>query len=235
MIIKIFGDSHSRIFKKINLNKYDIDVESISGASLSGLTNKNSQLQVKNKILNYLQNNKPSFLILKFGQVDIDLQYYFKIVMKNQKINKEIYIRNMINNYIKFIHELSKIYPKNKIIIYGINPPSLIDKQKCFEYTLRIIAEKNINEDIKTKLLNNIESIQQRTSFSKLFNDTCKYYCNKNNIKYTEVFHEMIENNIIMSKYTNNNDHHIKGIENENSNFEPTNSLFKKSLINIIQ
>ena len=45
----------------------------------------------------------------------------------------------------------------------------------------------------------------------------------------------MIENNIIMSKYTNNNDHHIKGIENENSNFEPTNSLFKKSLINIIQ
>ena len=111
----------------------------------------------------------------------------------------------------------------------------MIDKQKCFEYTLRIIAEKNINDEIKTTLLNNIESIQQRTSFSKLFNNTLKYYCNKNNIKYAEVFDEILENNIIMSKYTNNNDHHIKGIENENSNFEPTNFLFKKSLVNIIQ
>ena len=115
MIIKIFGDSHSRIFKKINLNKYNINVDSISGASLSGLFNQNSQLQVKNKIIDYLQNNKPSFLILKFGQVDIDLQYYFKIVMKNQKINKEIYIKNMITNYIKFINEISKIYPKKKL------------------------------------------------------------------------------------------------------------------------
>ena len=235
MIIKIFGDSHSRIFKKINLTKFTIDVDSISGASLSGLTNKNSQLQVKNKIIDYLHNNKPSFLIFKFGQVDIDLQYYFKIVIKNQKINKKEYVKNLIQNYIKFIDEISKIYPKHKIIIYGINPPTLIDKQKCFDYTLRIISEKNINNDIKNKLLNSIDNIEERTIFSKLFNKTCKYYCDKNNIKYIEVFDDLLENNIIMSKYTNNNDHHIKGIENDNSNFEPTNSLFKKSLINIIQ
>ena len=75
-MIKVFGDSHSRIFKKINLDKFKIDVDSISGASLNGLCKINSKLNINQKIINYLKNNKPDFLILKFGQVDIDLNYY---------------------------------------------------------------------------------------------------------------------------------------------------------------
>lgn len=235
IMIKIFGDSHSRVFKKIKLENYNIDVDSISGASLSGLFNKNSKLQVKSKILNYLQHNKPSFLILKFGQVDIDLQYYFRLVIKNEKIKKHEYINKLITNYIDFILEISKLYPKQQIIIYGINPPTLIDKQKCFKYTLRIIAEKNINDKIKNKLLNVIDNIEIRTQLSKLFNETCKKSCIKHNIKYTEVFDEILENNIVMKKFTNNNDHHLKGIENDTSDFLPTNFLFRKSLLNIIK
>ncbi len=238
-MIKVYGDSHSRIFKKIKLKNHIMSVENISGASLSGLPNRESKLKIRNRIINFLKNNKPSYLILKFGQVDIDLGYYYRIVVKNQNIDHKIYINNMIKNYILFIKDISKYISIDKIIVFGINPPSLIDKNRCVDYTKRIIFENNSefnnNTDFKNKLIKTIKNIQNRTEFSKLFNNTCKYYCNKNNIKYSEVFDELLDNDkIISKKFTNNNDHHIKGVENDESNFEPTNKLFKNALLKII-
>ena len=90
-MIKIYGDSHSRIFKKIKLNRFKLNVENVSGASLIGLPKSNSKLKLRSKIITYLKNNKPDFLILKFGQVDIDLGYYYRIVVSTKSIfsNKE--------------------------------------------------------------------------------------------------------------------------------------------------
>ena len=34
-MIKVFGDSHARIFKKIKIENYEINCKSISGASIS--------------------------------------------------------------------------------------------------------------------------------------------------------------------------------------------------------
>lgn len=233
-MIKVFGDSHSRIFKKINLDKFKIDVDSISGASLNGLCKINSKLNINQKIINYLKNNKPDFLILKFGQVDIDLNYYYKIVVKNENININNFVKNLIHNYIIFILNISNYIPLSNIIIFGINPPTLIDQKSCFNYTKRIILDNNNSIKFKQKLFNNIKSIEIRTHFSIIFNHILKNQCFKNNIKFTNVFNDFLENNIISKKFTNNNDHHIKGIENDKSNFNPTINLFKKSLINII-
>ena len=111
-MIKIYGDSHSRIFKKIKLNRFKLNVENVSGASLIGLPKSNSKLKLRSKIITYLKNNKPDFLILKFGQVDIDLGYYYRIVVKNQSIIKREYVNNLVIKYINFINELSQLYPK---------------------------------------------------------------------------------------------------------------------------
>ncbi len=232
-MIKVFGTSHSRVFKKLKLDKYSIDCENISGATLVGLPKRTSTLDIKNRIITYLKKNKPNFLVLNFGQVDIDLTYYYKIVVKGENINKKKYIEDLISCYKKFILQLLEYIDKEKIIIFGINPPALIDKESCFKYTSRIIFNKNsISNDL---LKSNIESIEERTNFSKLFNIKLNEMCIKNNIKYTMAFNEFLNSkNIVSHFFTSNNDHHLRGIENDKCNYEPTNRLFKEKLELII-
>jgi len=225
-MIKIFGDSHSRVFKKIKINNYKIDCTSISGGTISGLPKRISTLQIRNKIIEYLEKNNPNILILKFGQVDIDLRYYYKLITSDKVIDKNIYIDDIILKYQQFINIILKYIDINKIIIYGINPPALKSKKSFYIYTKRIISYNGYE-----KLYNNIETIQERTRFSKLFNNKLKKLCIINKIKYQEVFDELLgPDKIISDFYTNDNDHHLKGIENDNSNFEPINNIFRNSL-----
>lgn len=235
-MIKIFGDSHSRVFKKIELQKYKISAEPTSGASLKGLPKSNSKLQLRRKIFTYLKTNKPDYLVFKFGQVDIDLGYYYRVVVKNEKIDKREYVNNLITRYINFLNEISRLYPKERIIVFGINPPSLLDKDSCFDYTKGIILKNNDSSEMRRKLYDSIESLNQRTNLSKLFNLTCKYFCEMNHIKYTEVFNKLLNSrNIISPKFTSNDDHHIKGIENDKTWNNTINNLFKDALIKIIR
>ena len=233
-MIKVFGDSHSRIFKKCNILNHVIDCENISGATLAGLPKRISTLDVKNRMIDYLKNNKPDFLILKFGQVDIDLSYYYKIVVKKEEIDKSEYIQNLLSCYEKLIVELSYYIDKKKIIIFGINPPSLVKKESCYIYTSKIVLNKN--EHLSGLLKDKIESIQERTYFSKLFNIQLKDMCCKNDIKFIEVFDEFLNSeNIVSDMFTNNNDHHLKGIETDESYFEQTKVLFQEKLESIIK
>ena len=232
-MIKVFGCSHSGIFKKIKLKKYTINSDIISGASLSGLPKRVSTLNIKNRIIFYLKKKKTDFLVLKFGQVDIDLKYYYKLVVKGENIDKKKYIKDLILCYKEFISEIKKYIDKKKIIIFGINPPSLIDKESCYIYTSRIIFNKSKNS--YSLLKKKIETIEERTAFSKLFNSELKEFCKKENIKYTEVFNEVLNSNKIVSNFfTDNNDHHLKGITINQKNFEPITQLFKKKLESII-
>lgn len=232
-MIKVFGCSHSRIFKKIKINDYSINCEAISGATLSGLPKKISTLSVKNRIISYLKNNEPSFLILKFGQVDIDLKYYYRLVVKGESLEKHEYIQQLLLCYDKFISEILPYIDKSKVIIFGINPPALIDKEACFEYTSKIILENQ--KELYDLLKKSIKSIEERTSFSRDFNEKLNEMCISRGIKYTEVFNEFLNsNNIVSNTFTKNNDHHLKGIESDQSHFKETNNLFKKKLESII-
>lgn len=232
-MIKVFGCSHSRIFNKIKIKDYSINCEPISGATLSGLPKKISTLHVKNRIISYLEKNQPSFLILKFGQVDIDLKYYYRLVVKGEYLEQDEYIQQLLLCYNEFISELLPYIDKTKIIIFGINPPALIDKESCFKYTSKIIL--NNNKELYDLLKNNIKSIEERTSFSRSFNDKLNELCISKGIKYTEVFNEFLNSqNIVSNSFTHNNDHHLKGIESDQSYFKETNNLFKKKLESII-
>lgn len=229
MSIKIFGDSHCRIFKKC-INKLKIDCSVISGGTITGLPKRISTLEIQNKIFDYLENNKPKYLILKFGQVDIDLRYYYKSIKNNSKIDKVIYIKEVIQAYKIFLTKLIEKYPDINIIIWGINPPTLVTKESCFKYTKRIIFNESNNED-ENILYEIIESIEDRTLFSKHFNNNLSMLCKEYNLTYVDVFDDFLDkNNIISNTFTNNNDHHIKGIENEETNFEKTTLIFQNKL-----
>ena len=96
--------------------------------------------------------------------------------MKNEKIIKRDYVNNLVLKYINFINEISQIYPKNKIIIFGINPPSLLDKDSFYKNIKKIILKNNNTPDLHKKLYESIETLKQRTNFSKLF-IACRYFC----------------------------------------------------------
>jgi GR25 family glycosyltransferase involved in LPS biosynthesis len=231
-LVTVFGDSHARIFNKLNIKNLLINCNYISGASITGLPRHNSTLETKDKIIKYLKYNNCDYLILKFGQVDIDLGYYYKLVVKDIKISKESYIINLICNYSIFIKSLLKYISKSKIIIFGINPPSLISKSKCFEYTKKIVLD---DVKLNNNLYDLIESVEIRTKFSYLFNIKCKEFCKKENIRYTEVYKDFLnEKGIVSNKFTNDNNHHLNGIKDDNDNCTSTNELFEKCLLNII-
>lgn len=225
MHIAIFGDSHSRIFKHIKIKNLNIYVNNISGATILGLPKRISTLNIRNTIINYLKKNKTDYLILKFGQVDMELAYYYKLIVKKEKITKNDFISNLILNYNIFLKNIENYIDKSKIIIWGVNPSSLLDEISFLKYTSRIIFEKK--DDIEL-LKNYIEDNKSRNDFLFHFNYECRNLCKNNDIKYIEVFSELLTKNGTTNIYfTDNNDHHLKGIENDDSNFEPINKKFK--------
>ena len=56
--IYVFGDSHSRIFNFINIDNINFKVNYYSAASINGLCKNNSTLNIKEKIINEITNNK---------------------------------------------------------------------------------------------------------------------------------------------------------------------------------
>jgi len=219
----IFGDSHSRIFKHIRIPNLNIEVNNIRGATIIGLPKRISTLNLREKIINYLKNNKVDYLILKFGQVDLELGYYYKLAVKKEKFTKDDFIANLILNYTIFLNIIQKYIDKSKIIVWGVNPSALLDDVSFLKYTSRIIFEKNDTNYLK----NYIEDNKIRNKFLLNFNYECRKMCENNDFKYIEVFSDLLTKEGKTSKYfTNNNDHHLKGIENDNSNFKSINNKF---------
>lgn len=236
MKVKVFGDSHSRIFKYLKPKNIEFDLKFISGATITGFGKRHSSLNVKNNILEFLRNNTIDykFIILKFGQVDIDLGYYYKIVLKGLNLDYKKYIENLIDIKEKFLNELIKYDVKDKLIIFGINPPSLVDKKNCFIYTKKIIMVNELDESLKEILFNNIPTYEKRVEISRYYNQKTLELCKKMNIKYLEIFDEFFlkDNKTLNQEFTLDNDHHLKGIC-DGSNKE-LNKIYNNKLENFI-
>ena len=224
MKVQVFGDSHSRIFKYLKPKNIEFNLKFISGATITGFGKRHSSLNVKNNILDFLKNNTINykFIILKFGQVDIDLGYYYKIVI------------NLINIKENFLNEVIKYGVKDKLIIFGINPPSLIDKKNCFTYTKKIIIANELDKSLEEILFNNIPTYEKRVEISKYYNQKTAELCKKMNIKYLEIFDEFFlkDNKTLNQEFSLDNDHHLNGIC-DGSNKE-LNKIYNNKLENFI-
>ena len=136
----------------------------------------------------YKKNKNPDYLILNFGQVDIDLGFYYKTIVKNKKYYKKKYIKELIIFYDSFIKKIINYIDKSKIIICDINPLSLKIIECCYKY------RKEIDETIlnNEKLLNKLQNIKIRAEFSECFNKYCKEYCDNNKIKFFNTFDKFL-------------------------------------------
>jgi hypothetical protein len=162
-MVYIFGDSHSVIFVGAE-GKFKACVCGLDGASLSGLNNKNSNLEYGKYIIDTMNNRPKSYyILLKLGQVDMEFIIYYKLYFKNESFTFEMFCKSLIDKYREFIIKLLEI--NRNVIIASINLPSYHDHIDIRNYITRIItpATENYTED---KLLGDITKDPKLTTFS---------------------------------------------------------------------
>jgi hypothetical protein len=202
----IIGNSH---IDQFNNNKLNILYG--YGASICGLYNINSTLKLKDNILNYQNLNPEKKMVFFLGQSDIEFIYYYKSIKNNNKLDINIFIDNLISNYIKFIVD----YIKNPIVL-GINPTTIKNNEHIFNVNFREQTSNNpsgsylnINyEDVKYFY----DTFEVRFNNNLLFNNKLKCECKKNNIIYVDLNDEIIDTNTMTVKeiyQPKHDDHHL--------------------------
>ena len=138
--ITFIGNSHITQFMHIKPS-YGLNVDRLQfpGASIKGLIKENSTIGLNNMIKNYDFIDKLAIFIL--GQCDIEFGYYYKSVMKNEKLdiyddylhiyNDTLEVRNMIHK--KFntkLKEMCKEKDYNFVDIWDdITTDDIINKE----------------------------------------------------------------------------------------------------------
>lgn len=189
--ILIFGDSHATFFEagdeQINylncLKDYKIDVLKIPGATILGFGRRESTLNSWKILTEKIESYEPDFICFALGQVDIELGYYYKIVIKGEKLDPYEYFNTLAEKYVTYIYdfcEKNKI-PHNKIIIKGINISVLTEsRQKAVSYTQRIIAENINNKEDFTRykkiLFAKLPSNVTRYDYHQFFNQSIQLF-----------------------------------------------------------
>ena len=189
MHLCFIGNSHVGQF---NLDKYN-GIHNINniyslGASIKGLTNPLSKLQLDKKIDEYYHKNPDVTFIYFLGQVDIEFGYFYKQWKIQKKISIEEFIDDLINYYQTYLLN----HNNYNFIILPINPNVITDVKHNFKVSFLenygksggYSEETNLKfEDVKD--LYNLSN-EELCYHNKLFNKKLKLMCLKNNFKYID-------------------------------------------------
>jgi hypothetical protein len=113
-MILVFGDSFAKIFTLFKENI--VKVYSYKGGTLKGLTKINNENRLSiEKIIK--KNKKIKYVIFSFGQVDLNLSFYYDVIKNNGHIPTDggKYYAEYIKLYVEWIANLPGIF--NRIII----------------------------------------------------------------------------------------------------------------------
>lgn len=192
----IFGDSHSQFFTGRNHENLEIHLYRVPGASMAGFGKKQSTLKVADTIRQTIYYHQDlDLLILKFGQVDVELGYYYRLVVKKESVDFTDFAEKIVSMYFDFIKSLD--VEKRRIYVLGINLPSIFKKNNAIRYTSPIIT-KNVQDgaevkSLKKDLVNCLPEIDERTNRSLIFNEILNSFCHKNNVGYGDFLKETID------------------------------------------
>jgi hypothetical protein len=180
MAVYFIGNSHLDQFK-LNTVNY-VKPIAFLGASIKGLLNHSSKLQINSYIQTIIQ--KDIKLVFCLGQVDVEFGYYYKCVIDKKKYDIDEYIDNLIKMYELYLKTLSC-----KIYICCINPTVISNVEHIYKVCF---TEKNGKEggysdiisnlkfeDIKDSYLN--DSFETRWNMNLKFNQKLEIMCKQYN------------------------------------------------------
>ncbi|ABE59338.1 O-linked N-acetylglucosamine transferase family protein [Chromohalobacter israelensis] len=212
--IKVFGDSHIQSIQNINKNSNEesLLVHVIHGATILGLGKRKSTLETRKKITNSLNPN--DFVTLGFGQVDLELGFYYRKIIKKERISPNYFFDLLIENYKRFIIEI-----KNNcagVVIKGVNLPVLKEHDAAVSYVSRIITENISCDTTKHSLLAELrskyDSYESRAIFALELNKKIKGLAKDTQCEYFDInsYISKESTNEVDNKYIPENiDHHI--------------------------
>jgi hypothetical protein len=222
MFIYVFGDSHSKYFqlsKQVrNVFPYphdlSIKVMPFKGATVSGFGKRESTLNVKSNLKDIIEREKPDYICLNFGQVDLELGYFYKKYVKNENVDFERFVVMQVETYMEFVTELLNTVP---CVVKGLNLPALcFDSSKAISYTKKIITENIREPEVSSKVLSemkgNFPSDYERTQMLLYYNCILKSNCEQKGIPYFDINDNLInnDNGLLDLKFIPaGKDHHI--------------------------
>lgn len=191
MKILVFGDSFSRIFSLVKPEI--VTVYPYKGATLKGLTKKNNPNRIKiEKVIN--NEHTAKYAIFVFGQVDLNLSFYYDLV----KNNTETKYNQYIIDYTYWIYSICH-QKKIKPIILGVYPSPLDEYYTlCSLVKYGSLDQETVdeNEDV---LIQYAEELTRQMRYFE-FNFTLKDNCNKNGIIYFDLTHYLYNTNLTLKK-----------------------------------
>jgi hypothetical protein len=209
--IYVFGDSHAKCFKEKQYGNYKLINKLKVSSSIRGFKNFHSKTNYLNEIME-LKFTENDILIFKCGQVDIECGYYYKKIVKKEKISMIDYMKETIEIYKNFLLQFNN---KN-IMVSSINLPSHLNNDQLYQYILFAIDYLNDNtkhNEIIT--LNDIDDLHIRTQHAISFNNMLNEMCNEIKIKFIDTTEMFLDKNTnrLYEKYQTS-DHHYNGLYN---------------------
>ncbi|OBX06237.1 hypothetical protein QV08_10750 [Gallibacterium salpingitidis] len=218
----IVGDSHAVYFTQLNkltkLSKSyydpnDYKVADISAATIRGFGNRDSTLKVSDQINKLIENTQPHTLIFCLGQVDIELGYYYRSIIKEKNVDN--FIEETITIYKNYLLNLQQ-EKKVNIVIKGINPTVLINQIFAINYIGNITTENFKTPEerkfYKQKVADELPDYSFRFSLSSNFNNALKDLADRFNWSYFDIWNEVIDpktGNIYLKYLPAWFDHHL--------------------------
>lgn len=197
--ILIFGDSHSIFYKTSHLEPnnilqensilgYEVERIGFDGGSVRGVgRRKFSTLNVADKILDHVSSE--DIVVLIFGQVDMELGFYFRQYVKQVDETVDVFIFDCIESYRVLIEQIKE--KTNFIIIKGINMPVIAHRWSAIKYTKRVVTENISDQDEIEKTFNNLKKnfpdILKRIQMAKDFNLALEKMCLDLKIEYFDI------------------------------------------------
>lgn len=184
----LIGNSHTSQF-----DNNDMNILFGYGASICGLYNHKSVLQLKTNILDYQTNNPDKTLVFFLGQCDVEFIYYYRSILNKNKIPIDEFINTTVLRYVEFV----KTYIKKPIIL-GINPTVTRNSMHIFNVNFRD-NPSNINPNggyysdiIYDEVKDYYDDYETRFENNLKFNSQLKRACEQNGIIYVDILDEIL-------------------------------------------
>lgn len=214
--VLILGDSHARTtFGHLVVDRglpLAPCVIAKSGASIIGFGRKDSSLATFKNVYRFIERNNPAHVVLKLGQVDMDLGVYFRMVVKDEVIDFQEFLMRHIEMYINSVLNLPA---SSRYYVCGVNLPCLFDQASAVKYTSRVVTQNITDEEAvraaSFKLEKLLPKIAIRTKITLLFNAILKEFAEKNGIEYFDYTDYLsdVETGMLKARYEQSDDHHI--------------------------
>lgn len=206
----------AEIFNKWNVSSCKIIC--MPGASIKGLSNPHSTTGLNKSVMNIDDDTNTKILIFQLGQVDIEFGYYYKSVLRSEKLDVDEFMNDLIDKYTEFLLSI-----KSKVVVIGVNPTAITDLEHTFRVNFNdtmchannLIQETGcLDNRYKYSELGHIynDDMSNRNIVHKRFNEKLKNMCNKYSFVFCDLWDFLIDqdaNSLLPIYKPAVNDHHI--------------------------